>query len=165
MVALCKRAAIIDWFLTNNTRYHLTLTFSHCTPQPVCLAYLNKLFKQLNRAIYKKRYAKGLSFLQGFAVQEYTNAINTYHYHILISDDACLPDKDRFDDLIQKQLTYLKRYGGKHYITHHLLQHYTNDGTNRLEHYLTKQFEFGGSKSSNRVGWLSDTSIHFGDMT
>ncbi|MDP2716493.1 hypothetical protein [Rheinheimera sp.] len=164
VAATTTRNAMIDWLLTNNTRYHLTVTFTRFTPEPVCVSRLNKLIKQLNRAIYKRRFKQGLSFLKGFAVQEYTTAMQTYHFHILIADDDWLPKHERFEQLLNKQLDYLKRYNSQYYIAHYLLQDYYNDGTNKLEWYLTKQFEFGGSRSSNRVGWLSDTSIYFGDF-
>lgn len=158
------RDAMIDWLIGNNTRYHLTLTLTRFTPEPVCASQLNKLIKHLNRAIYKRRFKDGLSFIKGFVVQERSTAMHTHHFHILISDDEWLPKRERFEHLIDKHVSYLKRNSGRYCIAHYLLQDYYNDGSNKLEHYLTKQFEFVGNRSSNRVGWLSATTTHFGDM-
>lgn len=158
------RDAIIDLLTSNNTKYHLTLTFNKFTPESTCIDCLNTLFKYLNRAIFRGRYSAGQSFLNGFVVQEYTHAMETYHFHILIANSPYLPSYKRFEQFLTKRLKYLKRYSSKHHITHHLLQEYFNDGSNRLETYLTKQFELFGRKATNRIGWLSESKIYFGDL-
>lgn len=164
------REAYTELLSSMNTKYHLTITFPMHTSLRNCEALLNRLVLNLNRAIYKKRYDKGKSFIQGVAVREHTFAMNTDHYHILLVDDGYLPDYERMNTLIEKQLRLLGNDSlhtkKKNYITRYRLQNYFNNGDDRLEGYVTKQFEgsVGGlRKTDGAVGLLGGGSVMFSD--
>jgi len=164
MLSRPDRNTCIDWLLQNNTKYHLTITFKKYTPDKECRRLLNRFIKHLNRSIFKKRYDSGKSFIKGFAIQEYTHSMETSHFHLLIASDDWLPSIERLEQLIRRKVSYFRRSNSRYCITDYLLQAYYNDGNNKLERYLTKQFEFNRSNSFNNIGWLSDKDIYFGDI-
>lgn len=164
MIITDYRTDCIDLMTDLNSRYHITLTLTKFTPEKVGRKLLNLLLKQLNRVIYRKRYSDGKSFLTGVVVQEYSHCMETIHFHGLIEDEPYLPDLLRFDELVGKQIRDIRRSNPKYYITDHLVQEYVNDGDDKLERYLTKQFEFRGNRSLNNIGLLTCDDVIFGDV-
>lgn len=158
------------WLDTSDTKYHLTISFPLGTNEIKTKEVLNLLIKHLNRSIYKKRYDRGQSFINGFAIREPTPSMNTDHYHILMVDDGWLPDYNRMDSLINKHVKYLhnslnKRPIKKNYISSHLLQEYYNDGNNGLENYLLKQIDYRPNsiqKTTDSIGTLGVGNVLFG---
>lgn len=96
--------------------------------------------------------------------------METDHFHILMAEINRLPDYDRMKQLIQQQVDYLKPtktdlWSKKNYIKDFLLQDYINDGTNALENYLTKQFDWKSSSLEqvvDSIGTLGPDDVAFG---
>lgn len=161
---------LVNWLDLLDTKYHLTISFPLGTNEIKTKEVLNLLIKHLNRSIYKKRYDRGQSFINGFAIREPTPSMNTDHYHILMVDDGWLPDYSRMDSLIGKQVKYLhnslnKRPIKKNFISSHLLQEYYNDGNNGLENYLLKQIDYRPNpiqKVTDSIGTLGVGNVLFG---
>lgn len=167
--SMSLRSAYVELLSSMDTKYHLTITFPMHTSKASCQNLLNLLLKNLNRRIYKKRYDKGQSYIQGAVIKEHTYAMDTDHYHILVVDDHHLPDYERMKNLIEKQLQLLGNdeihTKKKNYIAGYCLQHYYNSGSNNLEEYLTKQFEKVPSfplQAADAVGLLGNGRVMFG---
>ena len=95
-----------EWISTlsaQDSKYHLTISFPANTNQIETRKLLNLLLLHLNRKIYNRQYAKGIKFLRGFAIEEYTPHMSAHHYHILIANDEFLPDYSRFSQMIHMQ--------------------------------------------------------------
>tara|TARA_R110000822_G_scaffold87042_1_gene202650 strand:- start:460 stop:876 length:417 start_codon:yes stop_codon:yes gene_type:complete len=128
------------------------------------------LIKNLNRKIYKKRYDQGKSCIQGVAVRERTPELSTDHFHMIIENSNSLPGYERFDALLKHQIQLLggnSRYGTpkKNYIADYKLQNYYNSGDNKLEAYLTKNFNALGRPLDliiDDIGIMGD-SVMFGE--
>jgi hypothetical protein len=136
-----SRDAVTTLLLSLDTQYHLTITYSKYTSKEACRSVLNTFFNRLNAKIYKQRFKDGIAFLTGIAIQERSVAMDTFHFHILIEKSDYLPSIDRMNQLVKYQVNYFRRSTAKNTICDYLLQPYFNDGDNKLEHYLTKQFE------------------------
>lgn len=161
---------LVNWLDSLDTKYHLTISFPLGTNEIKTKEVLNLLIKHLNRSIYKKRYDRGQSFINGFAIREPTPSMNTDHYHILMVDDGWLPDYKRMDSLISKQVKYLQsrpteRVVKRNFISSHLLQDYYNKGNNGLENYLLKQIDYRSNsiqKVNDSIGTLGKGNVLFG---
>jgi hypothetical protein len=156
---------VIEMMLGINTGYHLTITFGKYTPEEACRNDLNKFFKHVNATLYKDQYNRGETFLNGIAIQERSIVMQTFHFHILIEQHQGLPSCDRLKQVIAKHVNYFKKSKHKTTIRDHQLQAYYNNGDNKLEHYLTKQFESSASKydvALSNVGLLSAEGVCFG---
>jgi hypothetical protein len=197
-----------QWIKTladQDTRYHLTITFPANTNQKETRKLLNLLLRHLNRKIFNRQYEKGIKFLRGFAIEEFTHKMSAHHYHILIANDEFLPDHSSFHQMIHMQVLI---FNGQHLridrspstllakeyrasqlhdgsfkdmvlrqtreltprkmtncIETWLLQDYSNDGGNKLEQYVTKNFEkpsFNIHDAGASIGLLSDSDVVFG---
>lgn len=138
------REAYIEILAGQPTRYHLTLTFKYGVNEKAATALLNTFLLYLNRAILKNRYNKGRDHLKGFVVKEATPSMDNIHFHMIISDESnMLPEPERMEEIIQKRIANAnQKVAPDNRINRHLLQAYSNDdGSNKLEHYLTKNFE------------------------
>lgn len=161
---------VVKWLSKQNIKYHLTITFPKFTDEKWTRRLLNTLIKNLNRAIYKKRFSEGKSCLKGFAIRERSKKMMTDHYHILFSDNAWLPKTDKMEHLIDKQVRFLKtdlKTGKKkkYYIQDYLLQNYYNHGDDGLENYVSKQFEYLSidiQKIKDSIGPLGFGDVVFG---
>lgn len=162
---ISKKDLLIETMLKINTGYHLTITFGKYTPEKTCRNELNKFLKHVNAALYKKQYIRGETFLNGIAIQERSIVMQTFHFHILIEQNQGLPSHERLDQVIAKHVNYFQKSKHKKTIRDHQLQAYYNNGDNKLEHYLTKQFELSDSKydvALSNVGLLSADGVCFG---
>lgn len=160
-----SRETVESLLLNIDTHYHLTITFRKYTSKEACRTILNTFFNRLNAKIYKQRFNDGKAFLNGVAIQERSIEMDTYHFHILIEQDDYLPDIDRMNELVKYQVNYFRRSTAKDTICDYLLQPYYNDGDNKLEHYLTKQFEAitrPMDYTLKNIGVLSGTGACFG---
>lgn len=152
------------------TCFHLTLSFPYSTSEVRTRHLLNTFLKHLNRRIFKHQYDEGYKYIDGFVIREYTYGMETDHFHILMAEINRLPDYDRMKQLIQQQVDYLKPtktdlWSKKNYIKDFLLQDYINDGTNALENYLTKQFDWKSSSLEqvvDSIGTLGPDDVAFG---
>jgi hypothetical protein len=146
-------------------QYHLTITCGKYTPEITCRNDLNKLLCLSNASIFQQRFKDGKSFLSGIAVQERSIAMDTFHFHILIANGEYVPSHERLDQVIAKHVNYFRKSKTKNTICEYQLQAYYNNGDNKLEHYLTKQFESSASKydvALSNVGLLSAEGVCFG---
>lgn len=143
------------------TRYHLTLTFTHSLSEHKAVKLLNKLLKYLNRAILKNRYELSGDSLQGVVVKEDTPAMETVHFHILISDsEGQLPEFSRMEEIVEKKVRLVNRCESKlNRINKRLLQeYYEGDENSNLEQYLTKIFEKGSLSMNEKMNAICPMS-------
>lgn len=141
-----------DWMSTFNTKYHLTLSFTHGASEETTRLLLNRTLVHLNKGIFKRRYRDGKSYIKGFAVREETPAMDTNHFHLLMFDDW-LPAPKRMIKEVEKQIAYVNRTSGRDKVQNHLLQTYYNHGGNDLELYVVKQF----NDKSKAIDWVGDS--------
>jgi len=161
---------IVKWLSLLNIKYHLTLSMREETSESQCRNLLNEALKHLNRRIYKGRYLKGKSNLEGLAIREDTLGYNTEHYHLLILHGDWVPEYDRMNHLVRGQVMYfdhdqVRKINKKNRITSYKLQKYFNEGDDGLESYLTKQFEFLSNpfqKAFDSIGILGNGKVAFG---
>lgn len=160
----------VKWLASFDTKHHLTLTFPKDTNEYWTRRLLNQTIRHLNRSIYKGRYRRGESYLNGFAIRERTFAMNTDHYHILIHEGTYVPEREVLNHIMRKQVEYtkghsIKGFKKKNYLADHYLQPYINEGKDRLENYLLKQFEFLShplQKAYDAIGILGPDEVSFG---
>lgn len=163
------KSQCVRWLARFDTKYHLTLNFPKDTNEYWTRRLLNQSLKHLNRSIYKDRYSRGESYLEGFAVRERTFAMNTDHYHILIHDGPFVPGALAIENRMRKQVEYTKRNSirglRKNHLAGYKLQPYINEGNDGLENYLTKQFEWLSNpvqKAHDAIGILGSGEVMFG---
>ncbi|NQV70911.1 MAG: hypothetical protein HQ498_12870 [Pseudohongiella sp.] len=174
------RTEYINWMASFDHRYVLTISFPNRTNHYQTRRLLNLFLKHLNRKIFKNRYRRGLSFIEGFAVREPTPTEDTDHYHILIFDEGkWLPDKERFEELILKEAARFRedrrdigdrkkcRFGRKlNYIKTVDLQDYYNIfESNLAERYTTKNFgrvHIPWDIANDSIGLLTKGDVEFG---
>ena len=161
---------VVKWLSKQHIKYHLTITFPKFTDEVWTRRLLNTFIRNLNRAIYKKRFSENKSCLKGFVIRERSAKMMTDHYHILLSDHGWLPTADKMEHLIDKQVKFLKTdlktgQKKKYYIQDCLLQNYYNHGDDGLENYVSKQFEFlliDIQKIKDSIGLLGFGEVAFG---
>lgn len=172
------KQAYIDLLTSEDNKYHLTITFQEGTRDPVALESLNFFIKCLNQHVYGRRYLKKGKYVKGFVAKERCDN-RTLHFHILVRDpDGDLNGRRPFREAVEAVIpkirydTRLKdpRTGGRFrgYLIGGqgwLLQDYRNDGTSRLEQYLTKNFDDWSVSLEDRndsIGILGFTDVQFG---
>nr|WP_156889305.1 hypothetical protein [Halomonas sp. 1513] len=108
----------------------------------------------INRYFLKGQYNSGNKFFEGIVVRERTEAMDNYHYHIMLADgETILPDYDSLESVVNKKIQTLNKsrtYGNK--INKFLLQEYYDTEGSSLERYVTKAFE----NTSNSINDCSD---------
>jgi len=156
--------SLIEFVASKPNKYHLTIKYPYNTSKRKCREGLNQLIRYLNRDIYKGRYSKELSFIEGFACEEFSTKENTYHYHIVIIDCEHLPDYKRFNELIVKKISKIAVHDPKNQIKDPFLQNYFNHGENILEKYVTKDVFSdyrNGNSFGSTIGLLSASDVLF----
>ena len=90
------------------------------------------------------------------------------HYHIMMVDrEGWLPEPDRMNDLVGKQIRYVNRGSPRNIIKDYRLQDYYNEGNDGLENYITKQFDYPDypwDKVHDSIGLLSHEQVLFGRL-
>lgn len=165
-----NRKEVVKWLASQNTRYHLTITFIEETSEEWNRKLLNKLLKQMNRNIYKSRYIKGQNYIKGLAIREATRGFNTDHYHLMLMDHEWMPEFHRMNELIGKHINYFgyneqNKHCKRNFISTYKLQDYYNLGNDGLENYLTKNFEFlckPVQECIDSIGTLTGGDVIFG---
>lgn len=158
-----ERSAFVESFKTSNTQYHLTLQFSYGTSEAKVKKILREFITALNIRVYNDRFKNGKNHIRGYAVMEKTYAKDTFHFHILLSQNEYYPAKTLLKTWIEKTVKHFESKDSRNYITCFKLQRYYERGSSDLEHYLTKNFEFYDSKkASQTIAPLGENGPEFG---
>lgn len=158
-----KRNAFIEQLTRLDTKYHLTLQFSFDTSELKVKSLFKEFMKNLNVRVYKDRFRKGENYIHGYVIMERTYAKQTFHMHVLLGNAGYYPDEEYLLLWLNKQMAFTKRVDGKNHITGFKLQNYYNLGSNDLEHYLTKNFEYlAQDMAASTIAPLSENGAEFG---
>lgn len=177
------REEIIRWLTNPTNKYHLTVTFRPGLSNNLYHQKFEHLIHKLNQALYSRRYRikQPIRYLYGFAMRE-LNSNGEVHFHCLIQDPhGDLESKNDLQSALDKvvpKITYgrksydvsTKKWKGRRLIVEKdgpLLQSYYNDGSSRLEEYVTKQFDdwrFSVDECLGCVGLLGRDGVNFGGI-
>jgi hypothetical protein len=153
-------------FLQNmDAQYHLTVIFSYGTTQRKCREHLNRLLKYTNLKIYKQRYSRGESYLNGVAVMEDTKQMDSVHFHVLIKSSDYLPNKVRMLEILENSMSASNRNEAFKIEKLQLDSYYSSFDTS-IENYITKNFNRLSSEHNarDRFGLLGTDSVIFGEL-
>lgn len=153
-------------FLQNiDAQYHLTVTFSYGTTQSKCREHLNQILKFANLRIYKKRYSRGESYLNGVAVMEDTKQMDSVHFHVLIKSAEHLPDKNRMLKILADSINSSNQ-GERFKIETFQIDDYYPSFNTSVENYDTKNFMRLSNIQNvrDRFGLLSGDGVLFGEL-
>lgn len=188
-----ERQEWIKYIKDNKPKYHLTIDFKPRTFKKKSRSLLNLLIQRLNTSILGLGYKKHGLMLEGVVIAEHAKAnktsvesfLDSEHYHIIFTEKSIsLPDTEEFLRRANKDIFYINHRQSKHWeFTRRLprqlwnlivtrpftdirdikLQTYYNFSDDRLENYVTKNFEsLPLTQARDAIGIIGRTGVDFG---
>jgi hypothetical protein len=179
------RKELVSWMSSFDNKYSLTITFRNGTSNKATQDGFNKLIHLLNQRIFGRRYKKKDLFITGIVARE-CQLNGTLHYHAILRENGTkLPNKNDFDKILEECILKIKsqpKYSSssiyddnQNVVTEQKmrlvandgydLQEYYNNQDNKLEKYITKNFELSKltiTEAINSYDLITKDSITFG---
>ena len=154
--------------------YYFVMTFVESTPDDVAEESIKHLLHLINQKLYGRRYEQANKYIEGVITRERTST-GTMHYNLLlVGHGKELPGYSDLLLILSNAVKKLKQYDAiKGIYTDRditdtkgcSLQTYTNDGENRLEQYITKNFDDDRcsiQSAIDSVGFIKGRDLTFG---